>query len=436
MINRMKIQEGKNVENQTYHEKVLAFALDFGKKLLESGYEIMKTQKTMEILCRTFEAEKIDIFVIPSEINATIKFQDGNYISQMRAIENSSTNLYLIEKLNALSRKICLEKIPLEEAEKMFQSTIKLTPYKEVFNSIGAGLGTSGFAMFFGGTILDGLCAFLIGFIAYYIFDLLMAHFSKVSVSFMVSFIDGVIAVILYKFGLCNNLDVVMIGAIMTIIPGMALGNSVKDLLIGNTISGILTLINAGLIAVAVASGLALSIAIFMSSFVNNLNANVSAVVQIISGAVGTLGFGLLFSVDKKKLPIVSIGGLITTVVLIIAEKFVPLSSQYYMIFINIIASAFAVCLAEILARIMKAPTAIFLLPFLIPLVPGGMLYRTMYCLVKGDYTGFTHFLNSTLDTGLGIAVGIVLFGIIFRIVMYVIRVAKQKIKKTKTNKN
>ena len=46
-----------------YHEAILAFALDFGKKLLESGHEITKTQDTMVRLCKKFNAEQIEFFV-------------------------------------------------------------------------------------------------------------------------------------------------------------------------------------------------------------------------------------------------------------------------------------------------------------------------------------------------------------------------------------
>ncbi|MBQ7307918.1 MAG: threonine/serine exporter family protein, partial [Clostridia bacterium] len=100
------------MEKHAYYERVLTFALDFGKKLLESGYEVTKSQDTMERLCRHYGDLETNFFVIPQEINATIKFEENIYISQMREITNSSINLFMIEKLNALSRKICKENIP------------------------------------------------------------------------------------------------------------------------------------------------------------------------------------------------------------------------------------------------------------------------------------------------------------------------------------
>ena len=360
------------MEKHAYYERVLTFALDFGKKLLESGYEVTKSQDTMERLCKHYGDLETNFFVIPQEINATVKFEEDTYISQMREINGSSINLFMIEKLNALSRKICKENIELDKAKQMFQEIILMKPYSTIFNAIGSGLGTGGFAVFFGGTLLDGFWSFLIGFMTFYLSSKLSKQFSTVAVSFLMSLINGLIVVAVYSLGLCHNPDMVMIGSIMTMIPGMSFGNSVKDLLIGNTISGILTIINAMLISVAIASGLAIPMVMFLKDYITSTNVvEINNIVLLISALIGSLGFGLLFSLDQKKLWIISVGGLLTTLVLIIGENFIQETVRFNIMFANMIASGFALMVCEILARKLKAPTAIFLLPFLIPLVPG-----------------------------------------------------------------
>ena len=428
------LMEGLQMENITYHEQVLAFAIDFGKKLLESGYEVKKTQDTMVFLCKNFNAKEVEFFVIPSQINSTIKFEDGNYICQMREIVTSSINLFLIEKLNALSRYICSHDVTLEEARKMFEDTINTRPYNKIFNSIGAGLGAGGFAIFFGGSALDGICAFLIAFMAFYLNGLVSKKVSKISAALLMSFFDGLVALLIFKTTNLINLDVVMIGSIMTIIPGMAFGNGVKDLLIGQTISGLLTLVNALLIAIAIASGIALSASLFIKDYTIGVDFNASNIIVVIFSSVGTLGFGLLFSLEPKKLPIVSIGGLITALILVLAKNIMPEDSIYFTLYANTMASAVALLMSEVLARVLKAPTSIFLLPMLIPLVPGGNLYRTMTSLVANNTEKFHYYLNATIFTGVGIAIGLVLFGMVFQIILYALKLTKniEKFKKTK----
>ena len=50
-------------------------------------------------------------------------------------------------------------------------------------------------------------------------------------------------------------MDKIMIGDIMLLIPGMAVTNAVRDILVGDTISGIMRLIESLLWAVALACG-------------------------------------------------------------------------------------------------------------------------------------------------------------------------------------
>jgi len=62
---------------------------------------------------------------------------------------------------------------------------------------------------------------------------------------------------------------------------------------------------------------------------------------------------------------------------------------------------------AEILARIRKSPTTVFFIPAIIPLIPGGSLYRCMDAAVGKDWALFRRFGSETFLTALGIAIGI-----------------------------
>ena len=51
------------------------------------------------------------------------------------------------------------------------------------------------------------------------------------------------------------NADAVIIGSIMLLIPGRAFCNAVRDMVIGDTISGVLTLFDVLLLAFSIAAG-------------------------------------------------------------------------------------------------------------------------------------------------------------------------------------
>ena len=70
----------------------------------------------------------------------------------------------------------------------------------------------------------------------------------------------GIAALLLVQIGIGDHPDMIMIGGIMLLIPGIAMTNAIRDMLIGDIASGLLRLINSLLVAAAIACGFAFSI--------------------------------------------------------------------------------------------------------------------------------------------------------------------------------
>lgn len=69
-----------------------------------------------------------------------------------------------------------------------------------------------------------------------------------------------------------------------------------------------------------------------------------------------------------------------------------------YGMFVGLFAASFFVAvLSELLARIIKTPVILMLVPMLIPEIPGGDLYYTMQHLVRGEYVQFGNFSNRVM---------------------------------------
>ena len=77
------------------------------------------------------------------------------------------------------------------------------------------------------------------------------------------AFVGAISGLILVHIGLGTNIDMIMIGTIMLMIPGLAFGNAVRDLLFGDTVSGIMQLVQAVLTAVMIAFGYIVAILFF-----------------------------------------------------------------------------------------------------------------------------------------------------------------------------
>ncbi len=101
--------------------------------------------------------------------------------------------------------------------------------------------------------------------------------------------------------------------------------------------------------------------------------------VMIMTAALGTVGYCLNVNIKRNKILYGCIGGVLSTFLYcVFAEAGLSLLMQ------NLIPAAVVTFYAEVLARMVKAPATVFLIPSIIPLVPGGKLYYTMRAIVDG----------------------------------------------------
>ena len=118
----------------------------------------------------------------------------------------------------------------------------------------------AGFVFFFGGNLLDSLCAAAAG-CAVTIFQRYAPRFvNRMIVMVLASLLAGLVGLGLTRLGLGQHPDKIMIGTIMILVPGVALNNAVRDMMGGDVISGALQLIQSVLLAVMIAFGFAIAI--------------------------------------------------------------------------------------------------------------------------------------------------------------------------------
>lgn len=135
-------------------------------------------------------------------------------------------------------------------------------------------------------------------------------------------------------------------------------------------------------------------------------------IVQLVTALLGSLGFALLFQLRKGLLAAASIGGLINWAVYLLVYELV--GGAFIPCFV---AAAVAVIYCEVAARVLKAPVTLFLVPSVVPSVPGSALFYTMSSIVRQDWVGAKSFGLKTAEFALGIAAGICLAVVVFSIV-------------------
>ncbi len=119
---------------------------------------------------------------------------------------------------------------------------------------------------------------------------------------------------------------------------------------------------------------------------------------------LATIGFSIFFNSPIKSLiPSGTIGGIGWTVYMIL------FNFSGNAILANFFAAALISLLSEILARKMKYPAIIFVIPGMLPLIPGLGLYNTMLSLVEGNYTNAVSVGTNALFVSASIAMGVLL---------------------------
>lgn len=128
-----------------------------------------------------------------------------------------------------------------------------------------------------------------------------------------------------------------------------------------------------------------------------------NALVQIFTGLLGTLGFNILFNIRGRKLIFASLGGLISWSVFLALQPLLPGEAIRYLL-----SAAVVTIYGEVLARLEKTPTTTFLVPSVIPLIPGSALYYTMNYALNKQWSNFAQQAFYTLQLALCLAVGII----------------------------
>ncbi|MDO4378186.1 MAG: threonine/serine exporter family protein [Erysipelotrichia bacterium] len=236
--------------------KLVQLLLLMGENYIQCGAEIWRVEDMINRIGYAYGAQEVNAFVITSSIVLTICYADGHIETQTKRIKRlSNTDLNKLEQLNGLSRKICQKKIPLEQFEKELLSILTVKENRKEL-LLGNILASGAFAMFFGGNIIDVLLAALVGIAIYYLqIYVEPICMNSIVFKFIASLLTGAIISVLSALVVNSHRDVIMIGNIMLLIPGVMFTNSLRDALLGDTLSGTLRFIEAALLASAVVAG-------------------------------------------------------------------------------------------------------------------------------------------------------------------------------------
>lgn len=390
------------------YDVVLDMAFELGYRLAMCGAE---TYRVEESISRVLDAYNIksEVFSIPNLLIVTIETEGHHPMTRTRRIGYHGSDLDSVERFNNLSRKICAEKpdpaIATEWLQETSRSRIK---YHLPVRLIGSLIGAAGYAVFFGGGIEDsicaGICGLLVGLSSHYMDKLKVNQFFS---TILCAFVMSLAAYAMGVLGLSPRSDSTIIGTLMILVPGLLFTNALRDIIFGDTNSGINRIVQVLLVAAAIGLGTGLSwssINIIWTAPVSLPALSHSLLIQSLAAFVGCIGFCILFNIHGFGCIICAIGG--------------GLAWAVYGLTLDIfdsviVASFFGTLLAagysEAMARIRKYPAISYLVISIFPLLPGAGIYYTTSYLLQGEVVQCAAKGGETIGIAGALAVGILI---------------------------
>ena len=394
---------------------LIDLASDLGYELAMSGAETFRVEESVSRVLSAYGLNA-EVFAIPNYLIVTVLTKKGLPITRMRRIGSHGNDLDSVERLSALSRSFCLHTPAPQEAQQQLADTLaNRRAYSPAMLGLGNFLGAFGFCLFFGGSVPDALCAGVCGLLVGLVTEVLgKRRVSQFFITIAAAFFMAWLAYGLGVARICQRTDAVIIGALMILVPGLVFTNAMRDIIYGDTNSGLNRVVQVFLVAAAIALGTAgawnLS-SLLWGMPVSQIAVSYAIGVQCLFAALGCVGFSILFNIHGPGVILCTIGGGLSWLVYRVAGELGCGDIVCYFW-----SALFASVYSETMARVRKYPAISYLVVSIFPLIPGAGVYYTMTYAVLGQMDQFARQGMHTAAIAGIMAVGILLGSTVFRI--------------------
>lgn len=389
-------------------------AATLGYHIAMAGAETFRVEDTIHRILAAYGVE-CEAFVIPNCITVSFSAANGKPLTIMKRVGFHGNDMEALERLNALSRRICQEKPDVDVAMAWLQDTLAARrSYGAAAYYLGNCLTGLGFCAVFGGTLRDCLWAGLMGMIIGLVTRIMNRREANQFFSAIIaSCLMALPAYIAAGLGLIDSPDAAIIGALMLLVPGLLITNSMRDIIYGDTNSGVFRIVQVVLIAFAIALGTAAAWQLTAGIYGLTSSATVTWPVwgQAVAVFVGCSGFAILCNMHGRGFALCIAGGVVTWMAYLLCGT---MGLNVYAA--NLVATLVAALYAEGMARVRKCPVTPYLLIAIFPLLPGAGVYYTMALGLEGRMMDAVAKGLQTMGIAGSLAVGILLVSTVFHL--------------------
>lgn len=239
--------------------KVLDVCTGIGRLMLENGAETSRVEDTVYRVAVNYGMQGVSVFSVPTALIVTVQEPTGVEHTRLHRVTEQKSNLQIIADANELSRRIAETDIPpneaLDEIDRMNRSE---SSYSTMDEFLASAFICGFFAILFHGNLQDLAASAIAGSLGYITYLYLqkitdVRFFSELLASALI----GWIAFFLTSIGIGHDINIIIIASVMTLVPGKAITNGIRDLMASHLLSGVSVLADALLTASAIGIGIA-----------------------------------------------------------------------------------------------------------------------------------------------------------------------------------
>lgn len=244
-------------QSELFYQDLLDTCLTAGELMIEGGSEMYRVEDTMLRIAKSAGEPDPRVFVVPTGVFMSL--DHGNYCQSI-LVHERNINLELVDRINSLSRAFADKKITLQEVKREVDKIAHggFPTFPLWLQTIGAAVLSATLMVMFMNNYdwVDFPAAAIvgaIGFLSFYYFK----RFTNVK--FLAELVATLVMTVVAA-GLVNLfpkmiIDNILTGALMPLVPGLALTNALRDLFKGDILSGMAKICEALLTAFALGGG-------------------------------------------------------------------------------------------------------------------------------------------------------------------------------------
>ncbi|MDR2296652.1 MAG: threonine/serine exporter family protein [Clostridiales Family XIII bacterium] len=391
-------------------KRILILALFAGELMMKSGAEVYRVEDTITRICRACGIPYVECFATTTGIFLSIDRGDldGDMHTFIKRIAGNSIDLGRISAINEFSRSFTSTDMSVEEGFARLREIERKRPYGLPLNALGALFIGASLCPCFGGRAVDSLFCALVTVLAYFVsLGIGRLRLNAFTHTFLSCSTCALLAVAGRELGLVSSVAPVIIGAITLFMPGVAITNAARDLLSGDMLAGVARSAEAFIAAVAIAGGVGLVLKLWSMArggFPVETAVRYPLYAFFVLAFFTTLGFCFQFHVPVKHWIAASFAGACGFWL----YQYGTLLLGYSIPFAGFLGAGLVALLAELCSRAGKDATTLFIIPGIIPLVPGTGMYATMLHLLQNSFASAAETGIRTLLVAGCIAIGLI----------------------------